>query len=61
MIRPTIRIQLPEMDPDKAWSKLAEMDRAHKLTNRDVINIDLRIPGKLVIRPTRTNPKGSST
>ena len=49
------------MDPDKAWSKLAEMDRAHKLTNRDVINIDLRIPGKLVIRPTRTNPKGSST
>ena len=60
-LRNNIRIQLPEMDPNKAWSKLAEMDRAHKLTNRDVINIDLRIPGKLVIRPTRTNPKGSST
>ena len=59
-LRNNIRIQLPETDPGQAWSKLAEMDRDHKLTDRDVVNIDLRIPGKLVIRPIRSN-KGSNT
>ena len=60
-LRNNIRIQLPEDDPGRAWSKLAEMDREHKLTDRDVVNIDLRIPGKLVVRPMRSTNKGSST
>ena len=60
-LRNNIRIQLPEDDPGEAWSRLAAMDRDHRLTDRDVINIDLRIPGKLVIRPTRPSPKGSNT
>ena len=60
-LRNNIRIQLPEDNPGGAWSKLAEMDRDHRLTDRDVVNIDLRIPGKLVIRPTPPSPKGSNT
>ena len=61
-LRNNIRIQLPEMDADKAWSKLAEMDRKHKLTQRDIINIDLRVPNKLVIRQPRSiSKKGSNT
>jgi cell division protein FtsQ len=61
-LRNNIRIQLPEKDPGVAWSRLAKMDREHRLTKRDVINIDLRVPNKLVIRPSRaTKIKGSST
>ena len=61
-LRNNIRIQLPELDTMSAWEKLAEMDREHKLTKLDVMNIDLRIPNKLVIRraPTSQN-KGSQT
>ena len=61
-LRNNIRIQLPEKDAGIAWSNLAEMDRQHRLTKRDVVNIDLRVPKKLVIRPSRSNTtKGSST
>lgn len=61
-LRNNIRIQLPEQDTEFAWSKLAEMDRQHQLTKRDVMNIDLRIPNKLVIRPTNSRQtKGSQT
>ncbi|MCE2516851.1 MAG: FtsQ-type POTRA domain-containing protein [Alphaproteobacteria bacterium] len=61
-LRNNIRIQLPERDTAGAWSKLAAMDREHRLTKRDVINIDLRVPNKIVIRPSRsTVTKGSST
>ena len=61
-LRNNIRIQLPEMEPEKAWSKLAEMDSKHKLTERDIVNIDLRIPDKLVIRQAHSKPrKGSNT
>ena len=61
-LRNNIRIQLPEQNTKSAWSKLAEMDRQHQLTKRDVMNIDLRVPNKLVIRPTKTRQaKGSQT
>jgi cell division protein FtsQ len=61
-LRNNIRIQLPEIDPEKAWSELAEMNRKHKLTERDIVNIDLRVPDKLVIRPALNKVrKGSNT
>jgi cell division protein FtsQ len=61
-LRNNIRIQLPEIGTAKAWSKLAEMNRKHKLTQRDIVNIDLRIPDKLVIKPALSkNRKGSTT
>ena len=50
------------MNAEVAWSKLAEMDRKHKLTQRDIINIDLRVPDKLVIKQARQKSrKGSNT
>ncbi len=61
-LRNNIRIQLPEKGAEKAWSTLADMDRKHKLTQRDIVNIDLRVPDKLVIRQARSKPrKGSNT
>lgn len=61
-LRNNIRIQLPEIGAEQAWAKLAEMDRKHKLTQRDIVNIDLRVPDKLVIRQAHTKPtQGSNT
>ena len=60
-LRNNIRIQLPEDDVDKAWAKLAQLDREHRLMQRDLMNIDLRVPNKLVIRPSRAARKGSNT
>ncbi len=61
-LRNNIRILLPEKNPEKAWTKLAKMNEKHGLTKRELVNIDLRIPNKLVIRPVRTtNIKGNNT
>jgi len=40
------------LDPDHAaaWAQLARMQRDHKLLERDVITIDLRMPDRLVVR-----------
>ncbi len=61
-LRNNIRILLPEKNPEKAWTKLAKMSEKHGLTRRNLVNIDLRIPNKLVIRPVRAqNIKGNNT
>ncbi|XDZ66273.1 cell division protein FtsQ/DivIB [Alphaproteobacteria bacterium LSUCC0684] len=60
-LRNNIRIQLPEENVDKAWARLAQLDREHRLMQRDLMNIDLRVPNKLVIRPSRSAQKGSNT
>ena len=61
-LRNNIRILLPEKKPEKAWKKLAAMNEKHGLTKRQLVNIDLRIPNKLVIRPVRANNiKGNNT
>jgi len=60
-LRNNIRIQLPEDNVDKAWARLAQLDREHRLMQRDLMNIDLRVPNKLVIRPSRSTQKGSNT
>jgi len=57
-----IRIMLPEKDPLSAWQKLAKMDRQHKLTQRNTVDIDLRVPGQIIIKPDQPiKPKGSQT
>ena len=45
-----IDVRLPESDPHAAWAQLARMQRDHKLLERDVITIDLRMPDRLVVR-----------
>jgi cell division protein FtsQ len=48
-----VNIMLPEEHPEKAWSKLAKMHREHKLLDKDVISVDLRIPDRMFIKPAK--------
>jgi cell division protein FtsQ len=52
----TIDVQLPEANAGAAWSRLAEIERANKLLDRNVSVIDLRDPDRLVVRAVREAP-----
>lgn len=45
-----IEVRLPEADAAEAWSQFARIEREHSLLGRDVVAIDLRLPGRLVVR-----------
>lgn len=45
-----IDVRLPEANSAEAWSQLARIEREHGLLGRDVVAIDLRLPGRLVVR-----------
>ncbi len=45
-----IDVRLPETNSAEAWSQLARIEREHGLLGRDVVAIDLRLPGRLVVR-----------
>lgn len=45
-----IDVKLPEEGGDRAWLKLARLDRKHGLLARDLEAIDLRVPDRLVVR-----------
>lgn len=45
-----IDVRLPEENPQAAWDRLAELQAQHKLLERDIIAIDLRVPERLVVR-----------
>lgn len=47
-----IDVNLPEDDPQAAWAKLADLVREHRILERDVAVIDLRLPDRLVVRMT---------
>lgn len=61
-----IDVQLPEDDPRGAWLRLAEYERQHRVLERDVEALDLRLPDRLIVRkaskpkPPR-KPKGQET
>lgn len=52
-----IDVMLPEDDMAGAWSKLAELQRASQILQRNVETIDMRLPDRLVLRVTDTTPK----
>ena len=62
-----ISVWLPEHDPLGAWRRLARMNLQHRILDRDVRIIDLRLPDRTVVRPGRngraviTKGKGKST
>ena len=43
-------IKLPEENADVAWDALATLDHKHGLLDRAIAEIDIRIPGRLVVR-----------
>jgi cell division protein FtsQ len=45
-----IDVRLPEGDPIAAWKRLAEYEKAHKVLERDIQILDLRIPDRLIVR-----------
>jgi cell division protein FtsQ len=47
-----IDVLLPEADPGEAWARLAALDRANSLLQRDIQTVDMRLPDRLVLRAT---------
>ena len=45
-----IEIRLPETEVSAAWKRLDELDRSHRLLDRGVNVVDLRLPDRLVVR-----------
>lgn len=52
-----IDVMLPEDDAAGAWSKLAALERASQVLQRDVKAVDLRLPDRLVVRVNDPAPK----
>jgi len=50
-----IDVRLPEKNAKSAWTRLAEYERAHRVLERDVQVLDLRLPDRLIVRKA---PKG---
>lgn len=49
-----IDVRLPEGNPAAAWTRLAEYERVHRVLERDVQVLDLRIPDRLIVRKSST-------
>lgn len=45
-----IDIRLPESEPALAWAQFVELERGQKLTARDIVAVDLRQPGRLIVQ-----------
>jgi cell division protein FtsQ len=49
-----IDIRLPEQDPVKAWTQLAEFERKHRLLAGDIKILDMRQADRLIVRRHRS-------
>ena len=49
-----IDVRLPEDDANNAWARLAEYHKSHRVLDKDVTVLDLRIPDRLIVK---TGPK----
>ena len=52
-------IRLPENNTVAAWNRFAKLERQYKLLSKDILSIDLRIPGQLIIRTRNNQPENS--
>jgi cell division protein FtsQ len=50
-LRGGIQVQLPEEEPHRAWRRLALLDERHRLLERDIRTIDMRLPDRLIVKP----------
>lgn len=55
-----IDVRLPEENPADAWNRLAEYEKTHRVLERDVQILDLRLPDRLIVRKVPKPPKGGS-
>ena len=47
-----IEVELPELEAEGTLKRLAEIERQSKILEKDVVAIDLRIPGRITARLT---------
>lgn len=47
-----VEVRLPEGAEERAWARLAALEREHGLLARDLTAIDMRLPDRLVVRLT---------
>ncbi|MDY8107902.1 cell division protein FtsQ/DivIB [Fulvimarina sp. 2208YS6-2-32] len=47
-----VTIRLPEDEPIAALAEVARMDREHNLLGRDIVSVDLRVDGRVVVKLT---------
>lgn len=52
-LKGNIDIRLPEKNPKRAWARLAEYERTHRILERDIQVLDLRLPDRLIVRKSR--------
>lgn len=52
-----IDVRLPELEAASAWARLAEYEKTHRLLERDVKVLDLRLPDRLIVRRNRKPPQ----
>ena len=55
-----IDVRLPEENTAKAWSRLAEYEKNHRVLERDVQVLDLRLPDRLIVRKVPKPPRKKS-
>lgn len=55
-----IDIKLPEIDAIAAWARFANLERQHRLLERDVTVIDLRQSDKLIVRQAPPPPESAA-
>ena len=56
-----IDVRLPEDNAAAAWTRLAEYEKTHRVLERDVQILDLRLPDRLIVRKApkgKKRPKG---
>ena len=45
-----LEVMLPEIDPQTALARLAALDRSGRITDKDILWLDLRMPGRITAR-----------
>lgn len=56
-----IDVRLPEKNARGAWARLAEYERVHRVLERDVQVLDLRLPDRLIVRKAPKPEKPEKT
>lgn len=56
-----VDVKLPETNTSKALAYLLDLEQNHRLTEREIVTIDMRLPGQLILRLTPESVKKKSS
>lgn len=45
-----VEIRLPELEPEAAVQRLARLQRDHRILDKDIVALDLRVPGRVEVQ-----------